>query len=158
MSHPEQDPKVHPTADSTVDSTPKSPDTSRQEPIREIDPEVVSWVQGAVAAAIDLKAEELRVLDLAQVSDITDYFVICTGTNQRQVAAIADTIVERLRAEGVRPLHVEGLPRGEWVLVDYGAVVIHVFQPESRAFFGLERLWSDAPDETSSFASAPAES
>ena len=120
-------------------------------PIREIDPEVVSWVREAVAAAADLKAEHLRVLNLAQVSDITDYFIICSGTNQRQAQAIADMIVERLRAAGVRPLHVEGLQHGDWVLVDYGAIVAHVFQPDSRAFFGLERLWSDAPDETTTF-------
>jgi ribosome-associated protein len=108
-------------------------------------------VKNAVAAALDKKAENVRVLCLRPVSDFADYFLICTGTNDRQVQAIADAVQDALRAEGVRPLHVEGERVGAWVLVDYGDLVVHVFQPEPRGFYGLERLWSDAPDETAQF-------
>ncbi|MDX1998600.1 MAG: ribosome silencing factor [Thermoanaerobaculia bacterium] len=108
-------------------------------------------VKNAVAAALDKKAENVRVLCLRPVSDFADYFLICTGTNDRQVQAIADAVQDALRAEGVRPLHVEGERVGSWVLVDYGDLVVHVFQPEPRGFYGLERLWSDAPDETAQF-------
>lgn len=111
----------------------------------------------AVRAAEDRKAESLRVLDLSEVSDFTDRFLLCNGTNQRQVQAIADHIQEALRASGVRPLHVEGQQVGSWVLLDYGGdMVIHVFQDDIRAFYGLDRLWSDAPDVTEQFVSAAA--
>ena len=108
-------------------------------------------VKKAVAAAEDRQADDLRVLGLGEVSDFTDYFVICSGASDRQVQAIADAVEETLRAAGVRPLHVEGRRGGNWVLLDYGAFVVHVFQDETRRFYGLERLWSDAPEVTSRF-------
>ncbi len=109
-------------------------------------------IRVAVAAALDRKAEELQVLDLAAVSDFTDHFLICNGSNERQVQAIADNVIGKLRDEGVRPLHVEGLSHGRWVLLDYGGeMVIHIFLDETRGFYALERLWSDAPDVTSRF-------
>jgi ribosome-associated protein len=108
-------------------------------------------VRTAVVAAEDRKAQDLRVLHLGDVSGFTDYFLICSGTNERQVQAIADAIEERLRAERVRPLHVEGYNRGQWVLLDYGDLVVHVFQEQPRSFYALERLWSDAPDVTGDF-------
>ena len=109
-------------------------------------------IRVAVAAALDRKAEELLVLDLGKISDFTDHFLICNGTNERQVQAIADHVIEKLRDEGVRPLHVEGLTHGRWVLLDYGGeMVIHIFRSETREFYSLERLWSDAPDVTSRF-------
>jgi len=114
-------------------------------------------VRVAVASALDLKAQDLKVLRLGPVSDFTDYFVICSGTSQRQVQAISDAILERLKKEGVRPFHVEGQQGGNWVLIDYGDLVVHVFQPEPREFYGLERLWADAPDETAQFADAAAD-
>jgi len=110
--------------------------------------DTVQRVREAVAAAEDRKALDLKVLHLQQVSDFTDYFVICSGTNERQVQAIADAVQERLRANRVRPLHVEGYNRGQWVLLDYGDLVVHVFQEEPRRFYALERLWGDAPDVT----------
>jgi len=117
----------------------------------------VEQVRLAVEAAESRKAEQLRVLELRERADFTDFFLIMSGTNQRQVQAIVDAIVERLRGRGVRPLHVEGYRLGRWVLIDYGGdLVIHVFQPETRDFYGLERLWSDAPDRTAGFASAAA--
>jgi ribosome-associated protein len=108
-------------------------------------------VREAVSAAEDRKAVELKVLHLQKVSDFTDYFVICSGTNERQVQAIADAVQERLRENKVRPLHVEGYNRGQWVLLDYGDLVVHVFQEEPRRHYALERLWGDAPDVTAEF-------
>lgn len=97
-------------------------------------------------AASHRKAERLRILDLSSVSDFTDYFVICSGTNERQVQAIADAILRALRDTGLRPLHVEGQSHGRWILLDYGGLmVIHVFLEELRSFYDLERLWADAP-------------
>lgn len=112
-------------------------------------------VRGAVAAALDRKAQDLRVLNLGPVSDFTDYFVICSGASERQVRAISEAIQVGLAAEGVRPIHVEGQRFGHWVLLDYGDLVAHVFQPEPREFYALERLWSDAADETREFAGDP---
>jgi ribosome-associated protein len=108
-------------------------------------------VREAVAAADDRKAVDLKVLHLQKISDFTDYFVICGGTSERQVQAIADAVQERLRDRRVRPLHVEGYNRGQWVLLDYGDLVVHVFQEEPRRHYALERLWSDAPDMTAEF-------
>jgi ribosome-associated protein len=105
-------------------------------------------VRGAVAAADDRKAIDLKVLHLEKVTDFTDYFLICSGTSERQVQAIADSVLERLREEKVRPLHMEGYNRGQWVLLDYGDFVVHIFQEEPRKFYALERLWGDAPDVT----------
>jgi ribosome-associated protein len=109
-------------------------------------------IQVAVDAALNRKAEELMVLDLAAISDFTDHFLICNGTNERQVQAIADHVTRQLREQGLKPLHVEGLRHGRWVLLDYGAdMVIHIFLGETREFYALERLWADAPDVTSRF-------
>jgi ribosome-associated protein len=110
-----------------------------------------SRVREAVAAADDRKAVDLRVLHLEKVSDFTDFFLICSGTSERQVQAIADAVQERMREERVRPLHVEGYNRGQWVLLDYGDFVVHIFQDEPRRFYSLERLWGDAPDVTTEF-------
>jgi ribosome-associated protein len=115
--------------------------------------ETSARVREAVTAAEDRKAVDLKVLHLREISDFTDYFVLCSGTSERQVQAIADAVEERLRAEGVRPLHVEGYNRGQWVLLDYGDLVVHIFQEEIRRFYALERLWGDAPDRTAEFRS-----
>lgn len=105
----------------------------------------------AVAAAQDKKALDLVVLDLRKGPAFTDFFVIGTGANLRQVQAIADAIEDALRKKGVRPTLIEGHARGEWVLLDYFDFIVHVFQPATREFYGLERLWGDAPDATASF-------
>jgi ribosome-associated protein len=110
-------------------------------------------VREAVVAAEDRKALDLRVLHLQRVSDFADYFLICSGSNERQVQAIASAIEEKLRVEGARPLHIEGYNRGQWVLLDYGDLVVHVFQEQTRGFYALERLWSDAPDVTPDYIS-----
>ncbi|HZN53827.1 MAG TPA: ribosome silencing factor [Candidatus Polarisedimenticolaceae bacterium] len=99
-----------------------------------------------VDAAVDKKAEDILVLDLRGLCDFTDAFVICHGSSSRQVLAIADAIEERLLREGHRkPKHVEGRRVGDWVLMDFIDVVVHVFLGEKRSFYGLERLWGDAP-------------
>jgi len=99
-----------------------------------------------IEAAQDKKAEDLVVLDLRGLSDITDFFVICHGSSERQVLAITDAIEERLgRNSAVHPNHVEGRKVGEWVLMDYIDFVVHVFHPEARMFYQLENLWGDAP-------------
>ncbi len=105
-------------------------------------------VREAVAAADDRQAVDLKVLHLQKISDFTDYFVICSGTSERQLQAIANAVEERLRSHGVRPLHVEGFNRAQWVLLDYGDLVVHVFQEEPRRYYALERLWGDAPNVT----------
>jgi ribosome-associated protein len=108
-------------------------------------------VREAVSAADDRKAVDLKVLHLAKVTDFTDYFLVCSGTSERQVQAIADAVQERLRENKSRPLHVEGYNRGQWVLLDYGDLVVHVFQEEPRRYYALERLWGDAPEVTAEF-------
>lgn len=98
----------------------------------------------AVRAALDKKAADVVLLDLRQTPAFTDYFVLCSGQNTRQVKAIADAIEEALRAAKVRPAHIEGYDRAEWILIDYFTFIVHVFTPQTRAFYSLERLWGDA--------------
>ena len=101
-------------------------------------------VEAAVQAAEDKKAHDLVVLDLRKAAGFTDFFVICSGTNPRQIRAIADAIIEALAADGGRPAHVEGYERSEWILLDYFDFIVHIFAPETRIFYGLERLWGNA--------------
>ena len=101
-------------------------------------------VRAAVDAALDKKAARVTLLDLRGAGAFADFFVICTGTNIRQVQAIADSIEERLKQSGVRPAHVEGYDRAEWILLDYFDFIIHVFTPDTREFYSLDRLWGTA--------------
>jgi len=96
-------------------------------------------------ALLDRKAYDLVVLETGKVSSIADYFVICSGRSDTQVQALADAVQEQLELKGARPLSVEGFPHGQWVLVDYGDVVVHIFYVPVRAFYDLERLWTRAP-------------
>lgn len=98
----------------------------------------------AVRAALDKKALDVVVLDLRKTPAFTDYFLLCSGQNTRQVQAIADAIEEALRAEKVRPSHIEGYERAEWILMDFFTFIVHVFSPHTRDFYSLERLWGDA--------------
>ncbi len=98
-----------------------------------------------VRAAIEKKATELVLIQMQGVTSYTDYFLICSGTSDRQVQAIAQRIAEVLEENGVQPLGLEGTSEGKWVLMDYGDVVIHVFLEPIRRFYDLEGLWSDAP-------------
>jgi len=101
-------------------------------------------IEKAIQAAEDKKAVELVALDLRKAAGFTDFFVICSGTNPRQVRAIADAVMETLGADDVKPAHVEGYDRSEWILLDYFDFIVHVFAPETRLFYGLERLWGSA--------------
>ena len=106
--------------------------------------DVFEKVKVAVTAAEDKKAMDVTVLKLIEVTTFADYFVICSGNSARQVQAIADEIEESLRNQKIRPLHIEGYKNAEWVLMDYGPLIIHVFTEQARRFYDLERLWRDA--------------
>jgi ribosome-associated protein len=95
--------------------------------------------------ALDKKAYDLELLEVSKLTSVADYFLICTGRSDTQVRAIAQHLEESLSAEGMRPLATEGYPRGQWVLMDYGDVVVHVFYQPIRAFYDLEGLWMRAP-------------
>lgn len=90
----------------------------------------------------DLKGRDPRVLDVRDMTSITDYMVVVSGTSDRHIKSIADHIIEQAKAVGVRPVGVEGREQGEWILIDLGDVVVHVMQPEVRDFYQLERLWT----------------
>jgi ribosome-associated protein len=99
----------------------------------------------AAEAADSKKSFDILVLDLRGLTSIADYFVICTAGSTTQVDAIADGIGHALAQEGRRPSHIEGKPSSTWVLMDYGDVVVHIFDEHTRSYYSLERLWGDAP-------------
>jgi len=102
-------------------------------------------VKLAIACASEKKAFAIKALDLREVASFTEFFIICSGSNMRQVQAIADDINERLKKElSSRPIRIEGYRTGEWVLLDYGDFIVHIFEKEARDFYDLERLWRDA--------------
>src|SRR5688572_12951172 len=107
-------------------------------------PRLPRQISKAIEAAEDKKANDLVVLDLRKAAGFTDFFVICSGTNSRQIRAIADGIMEALGADGEKPAHIEGYDRSEWILLDYFDFIVHVFAPETRTFYSLERLWGNA--------------
>jgi ribosome-associated protein len=119
------------------DAPPSAKSNAAKEPLDE-------FVVAALRAADDKKALDLVVLDVSEVASFTEYFLIATGTNLRQVQAISDEVVERLKKDGRRPARVEGYRGAEWVLLDYGDFVFHVFEEKARRFYDLERLWRDA--------------
>ncbi len=94
--------------------------------------------------ASDKKAADIVLLRTSEVTTMADYFVICSGRSDRQLHALAGAIVDELRKDGIRPLGVEGRGAARWVLIDYGSVIVHLFAPEEREYYGLERLWSHA--------------
>jgi ribosome-associated protein len=113
-----------------------------------------------VELALSRRAEDLAILDLRELAEFTDYFLICSGASDTQVRAIADAVLEGMKKDGTQPWHTEGYDGRRWVLLDFVDVVVHIFQPDARAFFGLERLWGDAPTESVADgppASTPAE-
>jgi ribosome-associated protein len=116
-----------------------APATSRKRPGK-----LSAEVSTAVRAALDKKAQDVVVLDLRHTPAFTDFFVLCSGQNTRQVQAIADAVEETLRAHKIRPSHVEGYGKAEWILMDFFSFIVHVFTPQTRAFYSLERLWGDA--------------
>ena len=104
-------------------------------------------LRDAARGALEKKASDVVILDVRRSRAIVDYFLIASGTNQRQIVAIADAMRETLREQQRRPLHVEGYPRQEWILLDYGDFVVHIFTERQRTFYNIERLWSDASRE-----------
>lgn len=100
--------------------------------------------QRAAALCLDLKANDVVVLNLKGVTDMTDCFVIASGTSDTHVRAIGEHVITELKKEGQRPHHVEGLQQGRWVLLDFVDFVVHLFHPALRSFYQLERLWGDA--------------
>jgi ribosome-associated protein len=110
-------------------------------PFSDLDPEV----KLALHSASEKKATDIVVLDLREIASFTEFFIIASGSNQRQVQAICDEITEQLKAQlSSRPVRVEGYASAEWVLLDYGDFIVHVFNKESREFYDLERLWRDS--------------
>ncbi|NWF99070.1 MAG: ribosome silencing factor [Nitrospirae bacterium] len=98
----------------------------------------------AAKAASGKKAKDIQILDLQSLTTITDYFLICSGDSITQVKAIQEQIEEKLKESGIRPQGIEGLRYAHWVLMDYGDVIIHIFEEETRSFYELEKLWIDA--------------
>ena len=118
-------------------------------------PRLPKAVEGTVRAALDKKAESVVVLDLRKAAGFTDYFVICTGGNPRQIQTIADAISTTLKNEfGERPSLAEGTEKSQWILLDYFDFVVHIFSRDCRSFYGLERLWGNA--ERHEISDAPA--
>jgi ribosome-associated protein len=116
-------------------------------------------VRTAVSAALDKKAFDLDVLAVSELTSIADYFLMCSASSERQAMAIADSVVDKLREEDrVKPRLIEGTTPGRWILLDYGDFIFHIFTEDCRRFYGLERLWGDAPNVTAEFSeeAAPA--
>jgi ribosome-associated protein len=114
--------------------------------------EIESRVQFAVEAALNRKAFDLDVLEVAQLTSIADFFILCSGNTERQTQAIADAVAEHVRTRaGTKPSLVEGENPGRWILIDYGDFIVHIFTEDCRRFYGLERLWGDAPNVTNRF-------
>ena len=112
---------------------------SKATAFEDLDPRILL----ALTAASDKKAIDTVLLDLREIATFTDYFMITSGANQRQVQAISDDIVDRLKKAGTPAARVEGYQTAEWILVDYGDFIVHVFSDKSRSFYDLERLWRD---------------
>jgi ribosome-associated protein len=102
-------------------------------------------VRAAVEAADDRKANHIVAIDLRGLSDAADFFIVASGTSDTHVRGVADAIIDRLAKLGFEPHHIEGQSAGRWVLIDFVDFVVHLFHPETRAFYQLERLWNDAP-------------
>ena len=117
----------------------------------EADARIQHQMQRAVQALLDKKAEKLVVLNLKELGAFAEYFVLASATNERQAQAMSDAVEMAMKAEGRRPFSHEGYNKGAWILLDYGDVVFHLFHEEARRFYGLERLWGDAPEETQAF-------
>jgi len=111
---------------------------------RKTPPRMPKAINAGIAAALDKKAGDVVIMDLRKASSFTDFFVLATGQNMRQVKAIAEAIEAALKKDGLKPSLVEGYNKAEWVLLDYFDFIFHVFTPSTREFYGLERLWGSA--------------
>ncbi len=127
--------------------TRKSPRTNPPAPAARAARATKSTAKKIAGFAVEKKATDVLVMDLRKVTDMTSFFVVCAGESNAQVKAIADNVLEKCRRAGLAVYHVEGYDSLRWVLIDLVDVVVHVFQPEVRAYYQLERLWGDAPVE-----------
>jgi ribosome-associated protein len=119
---------------------------ARTEPVEAADrKEALGAARRAVELAADKKASDIALLEVAALTTVADYFVICSGASERQLGAIGDGIVEGLKEDGVRLLAREGRPGSHWLLLDFGALIVHIMAPPERDYFQIERLWSEAP-------------
>lgn len=136
------------TAKTTRKATTKAagpkPTVARKAPRKPTGPRLPADLKLAIKSAQDKQAIDLTVLDLRNASAFTDFFVVCTGANVKQVQAIADGVMTTLKADGQPPALIEGYNRGEWVLLDYFTFIVHIFLPAQRRFYDLERLWGGA--------------
>lgn len=121
-------------------TTPSAPSPA----LNSVDEEILNQVRFAAECADEKKAANILVLRLSAITEFTDYFVICSGNSTRQTQAIADEITEQFKKINLRPLNSEGYQTGEWILLDYGSFIVHIFTESSRQFYDLERLWRDA--------------
>jgi ribosome-associated protein len=110
----------------------------------EIPREAAELAHRVVEIASDKKGNDIVMLRTAELTSMADFFVICSGRSDRQVSALSGAIIDELRKDGIRPLGTEGRDSSRWVLLDYGTVIVHVFAPEEREYYGLERLWGKA--------------
>ena len=116
----------------------------RAEPAPATDHAPLELARRIVELAEDKKAADIVLLDLTGLTTLADYFVICSGGSERQLDAIADGVVSTLRHERIKPIGREGVPASHWVLLDYGSVIVHIFTPPERDYYGLEKHWSEA--------------
>ena len=118
----------------------KTDPNTRKHPIQETTQEEPAWLT-AVRAADSRKALDMKVLDLSGITSFTDYFIICSGSNSRQIQAIADEVSQRLKKRGELPISLEGYEQAEWILMDYADFIVHIFSAKAREYYDLERLW-----------------
>jgi ribosome-associated protein len=119
---------------------PKAPDQEAK-----ADEAALALARRAVDLCSDKKAADIVLLEIGHLTTVADYFVICSGSSERQLGAIADGVVEGLREEGIRPIGREGSANAHWMLIDFGSVIVHVMAQPEREFYQLERLWAEAP-------------
>jgi ribosome-associated protein len=111
---------------------------------KSVSPDSADLAERIARLSLEKKAEDVIIMNLSPLTSMTDYFVICTGGSNMQVQAISEHISQQLKKEKLRPLHIERSSNQEWILVDFVDVVVHIFQPDKRAFYSLEKLWGDA--------------
>lgn len=138
-------PKAAVTKSVAKSVTPRARKTSTPVAVSEALPRADETLKLILSRLDDMKAEETITIDLRGKSAFSDYMVVTTGRANRHVGAIAENVVKALKEAGIKKLHVEGLPNCDWVLIDSGDVVLHVFRPEVREFYNLERLWTQGP-------------
>jgi ribosome-associated protein len=128
----------------TIDPEEQTTETATDSERVEIPADTAELAHRIVEIASDKKGNDIVMLRTAELTTMADFFVICSGRSDRQVQALAGAILDELRDDGIRPLGVEGKASSRWVLLDYGSVIVHVFAPEEREYYGLERLWGKA--------------